>query len=252
MSEQTIQNGLFSIPVTFEKFTCRSLGATTIKDLVSRKEISGLTLKECEKIRARKPDAIIQNANREIVIFIEMKDPSKFTSSQLVEKAIWQELDVARRVKAKIYVVSDGDTFIWINPLTGELIADEKGNPITRQINPKCLTKEQCRNLAELIDDICFCIDGSNNQLLPKEFLDPTPLAQKTARILKNMSLSSAKNSLYTFVEFFTFKFLSDIGVLKGIYSFESIYQIHACQSRKTLSSSISPPCGKSFWSCFL
>ena len=233
MSEQTIQNGLFSIPVTFEKYTCRSLGATTIKDLVSSKEISRLTLKECEKIRAKKPDVIILNANKEIVIFIEMKDPTKFKSTELIQKAIWQELDVAKKVKAKIYIVSDGNTFIWINPQTSEIITDEAGIAVDKKINPKELTEEQCRELAEYIDDVCFCISDTNNQLLPKEFLDPTPLAQKTARILQNMSLSSAKNSLYTFVEFFTFKFLSDIGVLKGIYSFDNICQISDTQSSR-------------------
>ena len=42
MSEQTIQDGLYSIPVELDKYTCRSLGATTSKDLVKNKEISGL------------------------------------------------------------------------------------------------------------------------------------------------------------------------------------------------------------------
>lgn len=55
------------------------------------------------------------------------------------------------------------------------------------------------------------------NQIYPKDYLDPTYLAKQVARLLQNMSLSSAKNSLYTFVELFTFKFLSDIEVLTGI-----------------------------------
>ena len=36
MSEQTIQEGLYSIPVQLDKYICRSLGATTIKDLVTQ------------------------------------------------------------------------------------------------------------------------------------------------------------------------------------------------------------------------
>lgn len=39
MSEQMIQEGLYSIPVQLDKYVCRSLGATTIKDLVKSKEI---------------------------------------------------------------------------------------------------------------------------------------------------------------------------------------------------------------------
>lgn len=96
-----------------------------------------------------------------------------------------------------------------------------------RTINPKDLSLEKQKELAEFIDDVCYCIDDTNNQLISKDYIDPTPLAKKTARILQNMSLSSAKNSLYTFVEMFTFKFLSDIGVLKDLYSFDSIYDIY-------------------------
>lgn len=233
MSEQTIQNGLFSNPVQLDKYTCRSLGATTIKDLVKNKEISGLTLKECKDIKANKPDVLILNKNREIVVFVEMKQPSEFKSEVLKKAAKYQELLVARQTKAKIYVISDGDTFIWFNPLTEEHILDEDGKPVFRKINPKDLTQEQTKELADFIDDVCYCIDDTNNQLIPKDYIDPTPLAKKTARILQNMSLSSAKNSLYTFVEMFTFKFLSDIGVLKGIYCFDSVYDIYATQSDK-------------------
>lgn len=233
MSEQTIQDGLYSTPVQLDKYICRSLGATTIKDLVKNKEISGLSIKECDKIKANKPDVLILNKDKEIVVFIEMKEPNKFKTDQFQRLAKYQELEVARRTKAKIYVISDGDTFIWINPITAEKILDENGKQINKKINPKDLSKEQNKALAEYIDDVCYCISETNNQLLPKEYIDPTPLAQKIARILQNMSLSSAKNSLYTFVEIFTFKFLSDIGILKGIYSFEGIYIIYQEQSSR-------------------
>lgn len=233
MSEQTIQDGLYSIPVKLDKFICRSLGATTIKDLVKNKEISGLTIKECEGIKANKPDVLVLNSNKQIVIFIEMKEPNKLRTEQQRRLAKYQELGVARKTKAKIYMLSDGEIFMWINPITGELIVDENDKPISRKINPKELSIEQNRELAEFIDDVCYCINDMNNKIVPKEYVDPTPLAQRTARILQNMSLSSAKNSLYTFVEIFTFKFLSDIGVLKGIYSFNGICQIYKEQSAR-------------------
>lgn len=113
MSEQIIQDGLYSIPVQLDKYICRSLGATTIKDLVKSKEISGLTLKECNNIKANRPDVLILNKNKEIVIFMEMKQPSEFNSEQLKRVAKYQELLVAKQTKAKIYIISDGDTFIW-------------------------------------------------------------------------------------------------------------------------------------------
>ncbi|MBR1403076.1 MAG: N-6 DNA methylase [Treponema sp.] len=233
MSEQTIQDALYSNPVEFGKFICRSLGATTIKDLVQSKEISGITAKQCEKISAKKPDVLILNQNKEIVIFIEMKAPNEFRTTDKKNKAIWQELDVAKKTKAKIYAVSDGNEFIWINPKTEEYILDESGLPVTRQINPKSLSSSKQKELSNFIEEVCVCLSDENNQILPKQYLDPTELAKKTARILQNMALSTSKNSLYTFVEVFNFKFLSDIGILKGSYSFEAIYKIYKEESAK-------------------
>ena len=51
MSEQTIQEGLYSIPVQLDKYICRSLGATTIKDLVKNKEVTGCIFrKNCASV----------------------------------------------------------------------------------------------------------------------------------------------------------------------------------------------------------
>ncbi len=69
MSEQTIQNELYSVPVKLDKYTCLSLGATTIQDLVKNKKISGLTVKECRNIKANKPDVLVLNKNKEIKMF---------------------------------------------------------------------------------------------------------------------------------------------------------------------------------------
>lgn len=233
MSEQMIQNGLYSSPVQFGKYTCRSLGATTIQSLVKNKEIRGINLKECKGIKANKPDVLILNKNKEIVVFIEMKQPDEFNSDKLKNLAKIQELEVAKQTKSKIYVISDGNTFIWFNPKTGEHILDENLHPVYKKINPKDLTLEQKKSLSDFISDVANCIYNTNNQIYPKDYLDPTYLAKQVARLLQNMSLSSAKNSLYTFVELFTFKFLSDIEVLTGIYSFENIYKIYQEQSAK-------------------
>lgn len=233
MSEQTIQDELYSNPVEFGKFICRSLGATTIKDLVESKEVKGITARQFEKISAKKPDVLILNQNKEIVVFIEMKTPEEFRTCDKKNKAIWQELDVAKKVKAKIYIVSDGTEFIWINPKTENLILDENGLPVAKSINPKSLSDSKQKELSDFIDEVCACLSDENDQILPKQYLDPTDLAKKTARILQNMALSTSKNSLYTFVEVFNFKFLSDIGILKGFYGFDAIYKIYKEESAR-------------------
>ena len=69
MSEQTIQDELLSIPVTIlDKYTCLSLGATTINDLIKTKALNKNI--KVSKNLGKKPDALIINKNKEVVIFI--------------------------------------------------------------------------------------------------------------------------------------------------------------------------------------
>lgn len=126
MSEQTIQDGLYSIPVQLDKYTCRSLGATTIKDLVKNKEITGLTAKECKDIKANKPDVLVLNKNKEIVIFIEMKTPDEFHSDALKRLAKYQELLVAKQTNPRGDINAD----LWVLP---DFYSDTKYRPT----NPK-------------------------------------------------------------------------------------------------------------------
>ncbi|MER0122790.1 N-6 DNA methylase [Streptococcus sp. ZJ100] len=171
----------------------------------------------------KKPDVLILDDNKNVIIYVEQKQPDKFKSEKDIAAAIKQEIDVAKAIDSLIFVASDGDSYIWINPKTGEKILDEKGNEINLQINPK----KNGKQVAKLINDISLSISHTNNQVLRKEYLDPTDLAQKINRILKNLTFASAKMSLYTFVELFLFKYLSDIGVLKGENSFSYIVSLY-------------------------
>ena len=221
MSEQTIQNNLYSTPVTIlDRYTCLSLGATTINDLIKAKELKNVKV---SKNLGKKPDVLIVNKNKEVIVFIEFKKPEEFNTESKKEKAIAQEIDVAKEVGAKIYVVSDGDTFLWLNPLTKNFIVDDKGNKIKREIKPK----SEARKLADFIDLVALSVSDNNDTILKLEDIDPTDLARKIAGILKRMTFASAKMSLYTFVEVFLFKYLSDIDVLKGDNSFSRIYSLY-------------------------
>ncbi len=221
MSEQTIQNNLYSIPVTIlDKYTCLSLGATTIKDLIKAKELKDIKV---SKNLGKKPDVLIVNKNKEVVVFIEFKKPEEFNTDTKKKKAISQEIDVAKEIGAKIYVVSDGDTFLWLNPITKNFIVDDKGNKIKREIKPK----SEAKKLADFIDLVSLSVTKDNDKILKLEDIDPTDLAKKIAGILKRMTFASAKMSLYTFVEVFLFKYLSDINVLQGDNSFSRIYSLY-------------------------
>ena len=222
MSEQTKQNELFSNDVSIlDKYTCLSLGATTISDLIKTGKLKNIKI---SKNASKKPDVLIVNKNKEVVVFIELKKPEEFNSDTKINKAIKQEIDAAKEIGAKIYVATDGSKWIWLNPLTGNYITDENGNKITRKIEPKSESKK----LAEFIDLVSLSITNESDVVLKLEDLDPTDLAKKIARILKRMTFASSKMSLYTFVEVFLFKYLSDINVLKDTNSFPYIYGLYS------------------------
>lgn len=222
MSEQTIQNDLYSYSVNIlDKYECLSLGATTIQNLMDSKKIKKISI--TKKQGNKKPDVLIIDKIGSIVIYQEQKIPQKFKNEKDIERAINQELDVAKALNAKIYIVSDGEKFIWINPLTGNRILDENGNEVNLQLRPK----ENPKKIISLINSILLSINSKNDQLLKKEYLDPTDLAKKINRILKNLTFASAKMALYTFVELFLFKYLSDIGILTGDASFDYICKMY-------------------------
>ena len=221
MSEQTIQNSLFSNDVSIlDKYTCLSLGATTISDLMKSGKLKQVKV---FKNLSKKPDVLIINKNKDVVVFLEFKTPDELNTQAKINKAIKQEIGVAKEIGAKIYIVTDGEKYIWLNPITGNLIVDEKGNQITRKIDPKSEPKK----VAEFIDLVSLSVSAENDTILKLEDIDPTDLAKKIARILKRMTFASSKMSLYTFVEVFLFKYLSDINVLKDNNSFSYIYSLY-------------------------
>lgn len=221
-SEQMIQNDIYSENVSIlDKYECLSLGATTVRSLINSNIIKDYNVSD--SLARKRPDVIIVDKEKEVVIYVEQKVPHKFKSDKDIENAINQELEVARSVNALIYIVSDGESYIWINPKTGNIILDEDDNPINVQIKPK----ENEKEIAKLINDIEQSIDEENDNILKKEYLDPTDLAVKINKILVNLTFASAKMSLYTFVELFLFKYLSDIGVLTGDKSFSFISKMY-------------------------
>lgn len=221
-SEQLIQNEIYTNNVTIlDKYECYSIGATTITSLIKSQIIKDFTVSK--KNKNKKPDVIIINKDKEVIVYVEQKVPHKFKSEKDIENAIQQEIDVAREVGALIYIISDGEQHIWINPKTGNKILDENGKIINFKIRPK----ENGKEIAKLINIIGQSIDSENDVLLKKEYLDPTDLAVKINKILINLTFATSKKSLYTFVELFLFKYLSDIGVLKGDSSFKYISNMY-------------------------
>lgn len=79
---------------------------------------------------------------------------------------------------------------------------------------------EEC---VKLISKILSSIGKDNDTLLVSSVVDPLPLAQQVWQDLWAVSGATPENCLYTFVEVFIFKYLSDLGVLPGMYSFGNL-----------------------------
>lgn len=149
-----------------------------------------------------------------MIAAIEYKQPKELRTDKQVEAAIAQELGTAQILQAKIYIVTDGKKSYWINPASGNEILQEDGSKITLNFDKKsteCIT---------LINKIRASINATNDQIKAAATVDPLPLAEKVWQDLWAVSGATPENCLYTFVEIFIFKYLSDLGVLRGMYSF--------------------------------
>lgn len=215
MAEQINKNDYINHPDRIGGFNYYSLGETTIKQLQQNNLISSKT----RKFQNKKPDAIVTDDEKDIVVYIENKDIGKLSTADDIQSAIDQEIDVAKAVNAPIFVVTDTVDTYWINTLTGERIISEDGTELRVVFKPN----ENKRQLEKLIKYIRLSISATNNQLKKVVYLDPTDLATAVHQKIWIAKNSSPETCLYTFVELFIFKYLSDLGVLTGDYSFDGI-----------------------------
>ena len=210
MSEELIQRDLINAPEKMGDWNFYNIGATSLKLL---KEAKIIPNRDYDEYEDKKPDIIITKKPL-VIAAIEYKQPSDLRTKKQIKKAIAQEYGTAQVLKAKVYIVTDGKKSFWINPLTGNEIKQEDGSTITFNFDKNstdCIT---------LINKIRASISASNDQLKEAASVDPLPLAEKVWQDLWAVSGATPENCLYTFVEIFIFKYLSDLGVLKGMYSF--------------------------------
>ena len=221
MSEQMKQSSEFSSPLYIGEWRVYDIGATTISDLIKNKIINSHT--SDSNILRKKPDALIVSPDKEVILYVESKNDGCLNSEEQIQDAIQQEFEVAKKIKAKIYIVRDSNKTIWLNPLTGQQICDEHGNPLRLQLHPATMPYET----ETLIKRILASISNTNNDILKEVFLNPKDLASQIHQKLWISKSVSPSTALYTFIELFLFKYLSDNGVLQTIYSFDYLYGLY-------------------------
>lgn len=159
---------------------------------------------------------------------IEYKTPEELSTKSKINKAIKQELEVARFL-CKLLIVTDGTKTFWINALNGEEIK-RNGTKIpfvfdAEKIVSGKITVEEKIDLENLIDQAEYSLTETENNIVEPEILDPTPLAKEVWQKIWINTGKEPEKCLYNVVEIFVFKFLSDIGVLEYYNNFNSVYE---------------------------
>lgn len=213
MSEELLQRDLLKNCEKIAKWDFYNIGATSIKALKEHGIIRNVDYGDVEK---KKVDGIII-LRKNVIAIIEYKKPSEFKTKKQQDKAIAQEIEVARKLDCKLIIATDTKDTVWVNALTGGRIKDENGKELKNKFDPKD------ERTAELIEKINYSINELNDALKPKKLVNPTDLAKQIWQDIWSVSGATPENCLYTFVELFIFKYLSDLGVLPGIYSFNTL-----------------------------
>lgn len=221
MSEELIQRNLIKAPEKMGAWNFYNIGATSLKALKGAKIIPDRDYADYEQ---KKPDALIVK-KPQVVAAIEYKQPKELRTRKQIAAAINQEIGTAQALGAKVYIVTDGGKTFWINPLTGNEIKLEDGSSISLQFNKD---DEEC---VKLIERILSSVSIDNDTLATSALVDPLPLAQRVWQDLWAVSGATPENCLYTFVEIFIFKYLSDLGVLTGLHSFAHLLRQYKTNS---------------------
>lgn len=226
MSEELLQRGLHLSCEKVGPWDFYNVGATTIKTLKNYKIIPNKDYKEFEN---RKPDGLIVD-KKSVIAVIENKNISKFKTKKDKQKAIVQGLEVANALGAKLVIATDSIDTTWVNALNGEVVLDENGNQLNLVFDPKS------DDTVKLIEKIVDCVRVDNSKLIEPRLKDPTKLAKSVWQDLWSVSGATPENCLYTFVELFIFKYLSDLGVLKNHLSYENLMRMfNSTTEEKTL-----------------
>lgn len=214
MSEELLQRDLINNCQKFGKWDFYNIGATTVKALKEYGIIRNVNYGAEEK---QKVDGLIVQ-KKNVIAVIEYKKPSEFKTVTQKNNAIKQEIEVAKKLDAYIIIATDTKETVWVNVLTGNKIKDENGKEVKTNFDLKD------EKLPELIEKIISSINELNDQIKPKQLVNPTDLAKQIWQDIWSVSGATPENCLYTFVELFIFKYLSDLGVLQGMFNFNTLY----------------------------
>ncbi len=217
MSEELLQRGLIKNPEKIGGWDFYNIGATSVKAL---KEYGIIRNVDYGSVENKKVDALIVQ-RKNVIAVIEYKKPSEFKTEAQKQKAIDQEVEVAQKLGAKIFIATDTQEAVWVNALTKNRIGDENGKEI------KILFEPKSEKIIDLLKKIYESINEESDNIKPKNFVNPTNLAKSIWQDIWSVSGATPENCLYTFVELFIFKYLSDLAVLQEPENFDYLMNLY-------------------------
>lgn len=214
MSEELLQ----TIPQKIGKYTYYRLGSTTLEQL---KNSGIIPTKNYQDLKSKKPDGLVVYHDH-VKAVVEYKQPKELKTKRDLEKAIKQEIGVAKTL-CKILIITDGSKSFWINALNKEFIKDSTGNDLTTLFHP--IIVKNTGTIEHLLDEIDASITSSLSVIRNPKLIDPSPLANRLWQTIWVATGKSPIKCLYNVVELFIFKFLSDLKILNEDIAFNYIYQ---------------------------
>ena len=240
MSEELIQRGLTKNGLIIGNYQFYNIGKTTLNQLKKYKIIPD---KKFNGYGNRQPDGLLvdrRNKNKiKVVLVTEHKDIGKFNSEKDKIKTIQQCNDLCQVLNADIGIATDGSSFIWFNPneynkeneyidkttntkRSYTIIKDENDREFIKEFiidqkqGEQDLTKlsVKTRLILQHIDMLKNSISKNNSKIIKEISKDPTSLAKQIWQDVWSVSGATPEKCLYTFVELFIFKYLSDLGIL--------------------------------------
>lgn len=219
MSEELHKRNMYENPEIIKDYTYYNLGETTINQLKKAKIIKNVSYNGVER---KKVDGLILKKGNPYAI-VEWKLDSELSSIKKTQEAIQQEFIVAKKLECKILIITSEKKSIWINL--------ESSQEVT--YNSKKINNGFKFNLETvlLFDKANYQLTVDNNNLGDDEviYMNPIKLSRQVWQDIWTVNGATPENALYTFVEFFIFKYLSDLKILKGSFSFNylnSMYEI--------------------------
>ena len=271
MSEELNQKGYVEHGLRIGVYEFYQIGNTSLNELKRYKIVPNKNYKE---YGARKPDALLvdrRNKNSiRVIAVIEYKDGSRFVSDNDKIKAVRQCNTTCQVLDAKVGIASDNASFEWFNPSQQDnmneyedesgkkrsysLVKGEDGNQFKEEFVVNQRTDEleilnldhKTRQSLQNVELVKKSVNARNSVITQEKVQDPTNLAKQIWQDVWSVSGATPEKCLYTFVELFIFKYLSDLKILreddKGnkIY-FDYIFSLEPDKAFKNYSANARP-----------